>query len=123
MLWALVAAGGAVGSMLRYGVGRLALHYLGAGALWGTLAVNVTGSFALGFFVAYAQARGGLSLHWQALAGVGLLGGYTTFSAFGYDTLRLLESGDVARAGMNVAGNLALGVLAAYLGVLAGRSM
>lgn len=123
MIWILVAAGGAVGTLLRFAAGRLAIHLLGPGTVWGTFFVNVTGSFALGFFLAYALQRGEISGDVRAMVAIGLLGGYTTFSTLSYDTIRLLESGELTRAGINIAANLALGLTAAFLGVLSGRAV
>ncbi len=123
MIWLMVAAGGAAGSVLRFAAGRLAIQLLGTGTVWGTLFVNVTGSFALGFFLAYALQRGELSADLRAMVAIGLLGGYTTFSTLSYDTIRLLESGDLARAGINILASLALGLAAAYLGIIAGRAV
>jgi CrcB protein len=123
MIWLLVAAGGALGTLLRFAAGRLAIHLLGPGAVWGTLFVNVTGSFALGVFLAYALHRGDISADVRATVAIGLLGGYTTFSTLSYDTIRLLESGELTRAGINLAANLALGLAAAYLGILSGRAL
>ena len=123
MPYLLVAIGGAAGSVLRYGAGRLAVHFLGADTVVGTFVVNVTGSFALGFFLAFAMQRGEVSADLRALIAVGLLGGYTTFSTLSYDTIRLLESGELARAGLNLLGNLVIGLAAAYAGILAGRAV
>ena len=123
MIYLLVAAGGAAGSVLRFAAGRLAIQLLGAGTVWGTLFVNVTGSFALGFFLAYALQRGEISADVRAMVAIGLLGGYTTFSALSYDTIRLLESGDLGRAGINIVANLVVGLAAAYVGILSGRAI
>ncbi len=123
MLYLLVAAGGALGTLLRLAVGRLAIHLLGPGTVWGTFIVNVTGSFALGFFLAYALQRNGISGDLRAMVAIGLLGGYTTFSTLSYDTIRLLESGELTRAGINIVANLAVGLAAAYLGILSGRAL
>ena len=123
MPYLLVAIGGAAGSVLRFAAGRLAVHLLGPDTVWGTLFVNLTGSFALGFFLAWAMQRGEISADLRALVAIGLLGGYTTFSTLSYDTIRLLESGDLTRAGLNIAANLFLGLAAAWLGILAGRAV
>ena len=123
MVWLMVAAGGAAGSVLRFAAGRLAIQLLGTGSVWGTFFVNVTGSFALGFFLAYALQRAEFSSDVRAMVAVGLLGGYTTFSTLSYDTIRLLESGELGRAGINVAASLVAGLAAAYLGILAGRAV
>ncbi len=123
MIYLLVALGGAVGSVLRFAVGRAAIQIFGPGALWGTLFVNVSGSFALGFFLGFDIQRSVISADVRAMVAVGLLGGYTTFSTLSYDTIRLLETGEFTRAGVNVLANLALGLAAAYLGILAGRAV
>ena len=123
MIWILVALGGGVGSALRYGVGRLSVHYLGPTSVWGTFLVNVTGSFALGFFIALALERLAVPAQVRALVAVGFLGGYTTFSTLSLESVQLLESGETLRAVGNLLGNLALGLLAAYLGLLLGRAV
>lgn len=123
MIWLLVAIGGAAGSLLRFAAGRLAIQIFGTGTVWGTLFVNVTGSFALGFFLAYALQRSEVSSDVRAMVAIGLLGGYTTFSTLSYDTIRLLESGEIARAGINIGANLVVGLAAAYLGILSGRAV
>ena len=83
----------------------------------------MTGSFALGFFLAYALQRGEISADLRAMVAIGLLGGYTTFSTLSYDTIRLLESGELSRAGVNIFANLVIGLAAAYLGILSGRAV
>ncbi len=123
MTWLLIAAGGAAGSVMRYGIGRLAIHFLGTGTVLGTFLVNVTGSFVLGFFLTFTLERAGVSSDARAMVAIGLLGGYTTFSTLSYDTIRLLESGEPARAGVSILGNLVFGLAAAYLGILAGRTI
>ncbi|MDE2844133.1 MAG: CrcB family protein [Chloroflexota bacterium] len=123
MIYLLVAVGGAAGSVMRLAVGRAAIGLLGAGTIWGTLFVNVTGSFALGFFLAWTLQRGEVSADLRAMIAIGLLGGYTTFSTLSYDTIRLLETGEIARAGLNIAASLIVGLAAAYAGVLAGRAL
>ena len=123
MVWLLVALGGAAGSVLRYGVGRLAAHWLGADTVAGTLTVNLVGSFALGLLATLFLTRSGLGLppELRTMAAVGLLGGFTTFSTLAYDGIRLLSGGEYARAGVYIAANVILGVAAAGIGVLAGR--
>lgn len=82
---------------------------------WGTFAVNVAGSAVVGFLLG-AQVHLGLPSAAFALLGTGLCGGLTTFSTFGYETLRLLEDGALGEAGLNVAGSLVAAVLVAWLG-------
>ena len=124
MVWLLVAIGGAAGSVLRYGVGRLAAHYLGADTILGTFAVNIAGSFALGLLATLFLARSPLlPPELRAMATVGLLGGFTTFSTLAYDGVRLLADGEYGRAGAMLAGNIIIGLAAAYLGMLTGRAL
>ena len=122
MIWILVAVGGAAGSVLRYGVNRLAAHYLGADTVVGIFAVNVAGSFALGFLATAFIERSGLPAELRAMATVGLLGGFTTFSTLAYDGVRLLAGGEYWRAGVSLAANVIVGLAAAWLGVLAARA-
>ena len=123
MIWLLVALGGAVGSVLRYGAGRLAAYYLGADTVVGTLAVNVAGSFALGLLATVFISRTDWPLELRAMATVGLLGGFTTFSTLAYDGVRLMAGGEFGRAGISIASNLVVGLAAAYAGVLVGRTL
>ena len=122
MIWVLVAIGGAAGSVLRYGANRLAAHYLGADTVVGTFAVNVAGSFLLGFLATVFIQRSGLPTEVRVMATVGLLGGFTTFSTLAYDGVRLMSSGEYARAGISLAANIVVGLAAAWLGVIAARA-
>ena len=110
-----VMIGGAVGAGLRYEAGRLAARQLGAGFPWGTLAVNLMGALAIGL-LAGAMAPDPEKPLWLLLA-VGVLGGFTTFSAFGLELFTMLERGQTAPAalygGASLLGTLAL-VAAGY---------
>jgi CrcB protein len=121
--WLLVALGGAGGSVLRYGVGRMAVAYLGPATVMGTFVVNVTGSFALGFFMGLALERTIIPVNLRSLLAVGFLGGYTTFSTLTFESLRLVDDGQLFRAAISVLGNVLLGLAAAYLGILLGRAV
>ena len=123
MAWLLVALGGAGGSVLRYGVARLAAFYLGPTTVMGTFIVNVTGSFLLGLFIALALEKASLSGNLRALVAVGFLGGYTTFSTLSLESVRLVEDGELVRAAASILGNLVLGLAAAYIGLLVGRTL
>jgi CrcB protein len=117
----LVGAGGFVGAALRYAVALLVLRSLPATFPYGTLVVNVTGCFAIGLLAAsFDQRAAGLAprLFWTT----GVLGGYTTFSAFGYETLALLRQGDLAAAWLNAGGQVALGLLAVWAGLSLARA-
>jgi CrcB protein len=117
----LVGAGGFLGAALRFVAGLLALRYLPSGFPYGTFLVNVTGCFAIGILAAhFDQGRAGLfpRLFWMT----GVLGGYTTFSSFGYETLALVRDGNVAGAWVNVVGQVTLGLLAVWAGAAVVRA-
>jgi CrcB protein len=113
----LVALGGAVGSVARYGVGVAAARVLGLAFPWGTLTVNVIGGLAMGLLAARV---GPTAENTRLLLGVGLLGGFTTFSAFSLETVRLMEH-HPGQAALYVAASLILGVGACWLGLTSGR--
>jgi CrcB protein len=98
----LVAAGGAIGSVLRYLVAMLALAWLGPAFPWGTMLVNLVGSFLIG--VVQALAAEGLVLGEDArlFLSTGVMGGLTTYSAFSYESVRLFETGAWTAAGLNI---------------------
>jgi CrcB protein len=113
----LVALGGALGSLARYGVGVAAGRWLGLAFPWGTLAVNVVGGLAIGVLAArLGPEHEGMRL----LLGVGLLGGFTTFSTFSLETVRLMEQGP-AQGMLYVAASLVLSVGACWAGLALGR--
>jgi CrcB protein len=92
MNYLLVLVGGAVGSVARYGTGVLAGRWLGPDYPYGTLAVNLIGGFLMGLLVGMLARTGG-SEHTRVLIGVGVLGGFTTFSAFSLDAVTMIERG------------------------------
>jgi CrcB protein len=116
----LVGAGGAVGSMVRYWVWTVVAPR-SEGFPWATMAVNLTGSFLLGFLAGVLAGR----LDDVVRYGVffGLLGGYTTFSTFSVDTVELLRVGETIPAVMNVVLAVGIGVLAAWVGIAAGEAL
>lgn len=125
---ALVALGGALGSAARYGVGLLALRFVHSpgGEGWrafpfATLAVNVLGCFAGGLLLGGRLAGRGQDDPARALLITGVLGGLTTFSAFGIETIVLAQQGRAGLAGLNVAANVLLGLSAAALGAWVAR--
>jgi CrcB protein len=111
----LVLLGGMAGAPARYLADRAVQARHDSVFPWGTFAVNMAGSLVLGFLLG-AQRHLGLPASAVLLLGTGFCGGLTTFSTFGYETLRLLEDGAVGEAGVNVIGSLIVGVLAAWLG-------
>ncbi len=118
----LVAAGGAVGAVARYGVGRLMGPTADARVPWHTFAVNLTGAFVLGLLVVLA-ARLGWPGWWRPLLAVGVLGGYTTFSTFSLEVVELGLHGRYGLAGIYALGSLAAGVVGAAAGIGLGRTV
>lgn len=119
----LIAIGGALGSMLRYGTGLAATRLAGPGFSWGTLAVNVLGSFAIGLFVEAIARRFDASEPLRLLLVTGFLGGFTTFSAFSLDAIALIERGDTGLAILYVAASVGLSLLAAAAGLVLMRQL
>ena len=117
-----VALGGAIGAAARYLAGLWIAASLGAGFPWGTFFVNVTGSFLIGIVLVLVE-RGTLPAEARLFLAVGILGGYTTFSSFSYETLQLLNGGDVVPVLFNTIGQLLIGLLAVYLGVIFARTL
>ncbi|MGG7566636.1 fluoride efflux transporter CrcB [Rhodovulum sp. DZ06] len=119
-----VALGGALGASLRYLTGRAAIRLLGPDFPWGTVAVNVVGSFAMGLLaVAMMERFPGAWGRFAPFAMTGLLGGFTTFSAFSLDALSLWEKGRAAAAALYVGGSVTASILALALGLALGRAM
>jgi fluoride exporter len=120
---ALVAVGSAFGGAARFFVSGIVARAFGETFPWGTLAVNVSGTLAIGLLWPFAEA-GVLPAPgtWQ-LAAAGFLGSYTTVSSFSLQTLTLLQDGDLARAAANLGGSLALCLGAAGTGLALGRAL
>jgi fluoride exporter len=119
-LVALVAIGGALGSVLRYGVSGVLTR---GDFPWGTFAVNLSGTFLLTFVYFLALGRGYLTADIRTFLFVGVCGGYTTFSTFGLETVVLLREGQVLLAGLNVLLNAGLCLAGAVLGALLGLAV
>ena len=115
-----VAAGGALGAVLRYLLSGWAQALGGARFPWGTLAVNVLGSSAIGVLMAAFLEHATTSPVTRAFWVIGVIGGFTTYSAFSYETVTLLSVGDWTAGGVNVMANLVLGVAAAFVGIRLG---
>ena len=121
LLWALVAIGGALGAISRFAVDRVVNELFGTVVL-GTFVANISGSFLLGVLVAAAGGRVGLSEEARAVAAIGFLGSYTTFSTLTVASVQLAGDGDWMRACTNIAGSIVAGILAALAGILVGRA-
>ena len=116
-----VAAGGACGALLRLWVAQGVYALLGRGFPYGTLVVNVSGSLAMGIVYVLFFERYDIAPEWRAALVVGLLGAFTTFSTFSMDTLLLIQQGEHARAGLNVALSVVLCLAGCWLGIAAAR--
>ena len=116
MIVVLVGVGGAIGAMLRYIVGTVVQAGAGPGFPWGTLAVNVVGCLCAGVASALADRRGDLTPEIRALLVVGVLGGFTTFSAFANETAHAARTGATAMAVLNVLANVGLCLAAVWGG-------
>ncbi len=116
----LVALGGAIGSATRYLLGGWFAARFGAAFPYGTFAINVTGSFIIGLFLAYAQERVSLSPYWRLFFAVGVVGGYTTFSTFEYESVRLVQDGEMLLGAVYLIGSVVTGGVAAIAGIALG---
>jgi CrcB protein len=115
-LW--LALGGALGTLARFGVSGFVAHHFGETFPWGTLVVNVSGSFVIGFFATLTGTEGRFLVGGTTRQFVmtGILGGFTTFSSFSLQTLALARDGEWLRAGANTAGSFILCLVAVWLG-------
>lgn len=120
----LVMAGGAIGSGARYLTNVAAARVLGAAFPYGTLTVNVSGSFAMGLIAAVLAARASGNVQTiHLLATTGFLGGFTTFSAFSLDTIALWERGEHGLAALYVAVSIVVSLAALVAGLAIGRAL
>ena len=118
----LVAAGGAIGASLRFLTGVAVLRVIGITSFpVAIIAVNVIGSFLMGVFVVAAANRG--LTHLSPFVMTGLLGGFTTFSAFSLEAVTLYERGDIGQAALYVSGSVALSILGLMVGLMVARSV
>ena len=115
-----VALGGAIGASARYMTGLMMARLLGKGFPWGTLTVNIAGSFLMGVLVVVLAQTGN---RFAPLLMTGVLGGFTTFSAFSLDAVTLYERGQVALAGGYVAVSVTVSIAALVAGLLLARSL
>ncbi|NOX96190.1 MAG: fluoride efflux transporter CrcB [Alphaproteobacteria bacterium] len=122
-IWMAVAAGGAIGAMARHGVSRVSLHLLGPNFPWGTLAANITGSFAMGLVIIWLTAREPNSPALRAFLTVGLLGAFTTFSAFSLDVLTLYRDRTMMIAAAYLGASVILSVFGLVAGLVIGRQL
>ena len=119
----IISAGAVLGANARYWLGDWAAQKWGTTFPVGTLLINVTGSFLLGFFMALAIERLHFDPRWRLFFAVGFLGAYTTFSTYTYESFNLLFKGQWALGLLNLCGSSFAGLLAAGIGVYLGKSV
>jgi fluoride exporter len=122
MLALVIFVGAGLGGVSRYAVAGWVQAAAGASFPWGTLLVNVTGSLLLALIYAILEGTSG-SPEWRAFLGIGFCGGYTTFSTFSYETVRLLQDGEWEHATLYIVGSVALSLAGAVLGFWLGSAV
>ena len=118
-----VACGGALGAMGRHLISGQVMRWAGGGFPWGTMTVNVAGSFLLGLLVEYLAQRWPATQEIRGFLVVGMLGGFTTFSAFSLDAVLLLERGSLTPAFAYIGGNVLLSIGGMFAGLLLFRQV
>lgn len=116
-----VGLGGSLGAMARFWVSHQMHAWLGTGFAWGTLTVNVLGSFLIGLLTILMIDKLHLSLEMRAFVIVGFMGAFTTFSTFSMETYLFLQSGEITKAMLNIIVSVLSGLLAVWLGILTGK--
>ncbi len=119
----LVAAGGAIGSVFRYLVGVWSVRLAGVNFPWGTLTVNVVGSFLIGLLVELVARRLNASMEMRLFLVTGVLGGFTTFSSFSLDAVSLFERGALGLSAVYVLASLSVSIAAVFAGLALGRNL
>ncbi len=122
MIW-YIALGSALGGVLRYLLGGFVQRATSGTFPIGTLVINITGSFLLGLLYRYSADSAAITPEVRAMLTIGLCGGYTTFSTFSYETVRLLEDGEFGRALAYIGLSVVISVAATMLGIVAGREL
>ena len=117
MGYLVVFLGGGIGAAMRHGINLAVARLLGTAFPYGTLLINVTGSLIMGLVAAYFAFKGDASQHWRLFLTTGILGGYTTFSAFSLDAALLYERGEVGLAALYVVASVALSILGLFAGL------
>src|SRR5277367_2848620 len=117
MRFLIVFLGGGLGAALRHGINIAAARALGTGFPYGTLIINILGSLAMGLIAEYFALKGGLPQHWRLFLTTGILGGFTTFSAFSLAAALLYERGQLAGAAVYVVASVVLAIGALFAGL------
>ena len=117
----MVGIGGFLGAIARFWLGGYVSAKMGSRFPYGTFVINCTGSFLIGFIVTLLAEKAHWNANWRYLIPIGFIGAYTTFSAFEYETFRVIQDGEMLIAFLNVVLSVIVGFLAVWLGVIAGR--
>jgi CrcB protein len=115
-----IAIGGALGACLRFGLSEVMLHLFGRAFPFGTLLVNILGSFAIGLLYGLILTEQITPNPWRIFIGIGILGAFTTFSTFSMDTVLLLQQGAFVKAALNVFANVVLCLTLTWFGMKLG---
>jgi CrcB protein len=121
--YVMVGVGGCLGSILRFWLGSFIGSRMGTRFPYGTMVINITGSFLIGFVFALLTVKTHWSPNWQYLILIGFIGGYTTFSSFEYETLRTIQDGQLGLGLLYVAASVCFGFIAVWGGVMTGRAI
>lgn len=117
MGYLVVFLGGGLGAALRHGVNLAIARLIGTAFPYGTLLINITGSFIMGVVAAYFAFKGDASQHWRLFLTTGILGGYTTFSAFSLDAALLYERGEMGMAALYVIASVTISIIGLFAGL------
>jgi CrcB protein len=117
MNYLLVFIGGGLGASLRHAVNMASTRTLGTAFPYHTFIINISGSIVMGLIAGYLAFKGGATQHWRLFLMTGILGGYTTFSAFSLDTALLYERGEVGLAVLYVVGSVAISIAGLFGGL------
>ncbi|BAZ97868.1 MULTISPECIES: fluoride efflux transporter CrcB [Dehalococcoides] len=118
-----IAVAGGLGALGRYSISGLAQRIFGDAFPYGTLVVNILGSFLLGFVMQASMNTDLFPRNLRLAVTIGFLGAFTTFSTFSYETLGYIEDGAWLTAGLNILTNVVPGIIAVFLGILLGRTL
>jgi CrcB protein len=118
-----IAAGGAIGAVMRFGVSNGVHALAGRDFPYGTLVVNILGSILIGFCYIALIERLSLGPEWRAFIIIGILGAFTTFSTFSLETFNLIENGDMLKAAINILVSVSICLLATWIGIVIARQI
>ncbi len=121
--WIAIAAGGALGAVARFAMSHQVYQTFGRDFAWGTLSVNVVGSFLMGLIAVLLVDKLDLSNEWRAFLMVGFLGAFTTFSTFSYETMQYIQIGEISKAVVNIGLSVLICLVAVWLGMLAAKQI